>query len=367
MKNILVVAGLLIILSPAAKGGNKVAEIVPSPGAAIPSGSSLAAPDKPTLPNASAPMGTLTPAGRWEVYPSPTRYHLTAVSFIDSDYGWAVGDVILKYENGTWSVFYQNPRYYFLDVDMVSRYDGWAISGDLSEDRYWIWRWNGIIWEIYQETEDPLFCIDMVDRNYGWIGSNNGFYRFAGSRWVKYEGLTHSITGIFMETRNAGRAVGLTYILRCVGGSWFVEQHTTWDVNGIFVLSNGRAWACGSTGYHPQKDNGLLIIHEAGWREYRQFEEARCFYNMDFYGNNFGWCVGDRKNPYPYGAFLCYYNGIDWIEVNAPTNKGLRDVEIIDYLNGWIVGVEGLILKYVPGPNTLVVPTSVGKIKTLFR
>jgi hypothetical protein len=307
--------------------------------------------------------------GTWEVYPSPTNKHLNRIDFVDANDGWAVGDgVILHYEGGNWTISYENGRYHFLDVDMVSRNEGWAVSNDFSEERYWIWRWNGERWMIFHETEDDVFCIDMPDANYGWAGGSAGLYFFNGSEWTRYWPWNKAVREIQIMSRGTGRAVWMSYIYRLIGDTWFEEDRFLGAVlHGLFMLSNSNGWAFGYTSGEPSKQHGLLLKYDGSWRHYGTFEEAHSILDMDFCGNNYGWTVGCRGGPYPHGSFLAFYNGDEWTEVEAAGGYGLGGVEVLDKETAWAVGLYGTILKYKPNGHSVVIPTSLGIIKSLFK
>jgi len=172
------------------------------------------------------------PPGTWEVYPSPTRITLFDVCFVSRNEGWAVGcsghnGVILRYLNGNWEIFFEDRGINFWEIDMVTATDGWIIAAKTSTpEKDQIWHWDGKEWRMYQEFDDSLglYCIDVVDANYGWAGGGRGFYFFNGNEWVKYEGWIKTVSGIQILSRGAGRAVSGTFIYRLNGGKWFIED-----------------------------------------------------------------------------------------------------------------------------------------------
>jgi photosystem II stability/assembly factor-like uncharacterized protein len=74
--------------------------------------------------------------GTWESVDSPTNQFLTSVYFVDSLYGWAVGDsgTIIHTNNGgtDWSFQNSKTENKIVDVFFLNRDLGWASSWNTS-------------------------------------------------------------------------------------------------------------------------------------------------------------------------------------------------------------------------------------------
>jgi hypothetical protein len=304
------------------------------------------------------------PPGTWEVYPSPTNKHLTAVDFIDVNNGWAVGaGVALRYSNGSWKLIPGHNADDFDDLDMVSLNDGWAVGWNGNKELPAIWRWNGSDWREFQNPTGTLYCIDMIDDSHGWIGGKNYFLRYNGSQWVSGGSAPGGMYGIHMNSETDGRASGYGYIMRRLGINWSIEANNSdWNLASILMVNASRGWVTGQT---LRGEKGILLEYAGTWREYKIYEKARSIARLDIYQGDFGWAVGWRDVTPPYGAFLLFYDGLRWEEVNAPWEKATLGVKVIDRSNAWIVGYAGLILKYKP--NVPITPSSLGTIKVIFR
>jgi hypothetical protein len=317
----------------------------------------------PTPPREDNPTN---PPGTWEVYPSPTTQPLTCVDFVDANNGWAGGrSVALRYRNGTWSEIPGHSGHVFTDMDMLSLTDGWAVGWDGNKELPAIWRWNGSDWLEFQNPTGAVECIDMVDSSHGWIGGNGYFLRYNGVYWEYGGSAPNNVQGIEMKSAIDGRAVGFQFIMRCSAGTWTLEiRNSNWHLGGVRMLSSSYGWACGQYGPGGVED-GLLLIFNGSWREYKIYESVRAIPRLDIYQNNLGWCVGRKTAMPPYGSFIGFFDGINWVEVNSPTNNSIVGVKIIDRENAWIVGWYGTILKYKP--NVSVIEASLGKIKAIYR
>jgi hypothetical protein len=306
------------------------------------------------------------PPGTWEVYPSPTTKHLYCVDFIDANNGWAGGaGVALRYRNGTWTEVTGHSSQVFSDMDILSLTDGWAVGWDGEKELPAIWRWDGSDWKEFQNPTGGLACIDMIDASHGWIGGNGYFLRFNGTNWEYGGSAPNNVQGIEMKSDTDGRAVGYKFIMRRAGTVWTQEvNNNNWHLGGVRMLSGSYGWVCGQYGPGGVED-GLLLIFDGSWREYKIYQNVFIISRLDIYQNNFGWCVGSKTTSPPYGSFFGFFDGNSWVEVNSPTNNSTVGIKIIDKENAWIVGYYGTVLKYKP--NTNIEPGSLGQIKAIYR
>jgi hypothetical protein len=304
------------------------------------------------------------PPGTWEVYPSPTAQHLTCVDFLDVNNGWAGGrSVALRYRNGTWSVIPGHSGHVFEDIDILSLTDGWAVGWDGNKELPAIWRWNGSDWQEFQNPTGAVYCIDMIDTSKGWIGGNGYFLRYNGTSWEWGGSAPNAVLGIEMKSDTEGRAVGYKFIMRRVASNWTIEVNDNkWYLGEVRMLYGSYGYA---TGQYLPTEKGLLLIYDGSWREYKVYQNVFSIPALDIYQNNFGWCVGNKTTSPPYGSFIAFYDGNNWVEVNSPTNNSTVDVRVIDRNNAWIVGWYGIILKYKPNVN--IETRSLGVIKAIYR
>ena len=103
----------------------------------------------------------------WQSVPKPSTEKLNAVSMVDAQNGWAVGQrgTLLRWDGSTWTQFAAATNKDLLAVDMISATDGWAVgaSGVLL-------RWNGSVWTrmptIFGVT---LRSVSMLSGTSGWV------------------------------------------------------------------------------------------------------------------------------------------------------------------------------------------------------
>jgi photosystem II stability/assembly factor-like uncharacterized protein len=112
----------------------------------------------------------------WIDQESPVSEELVAVSFVDSDYGWAVGHfgTIVHTTNGgdTWIEQESGTSAFFTSVQFLDREAGWTVGGGgavlSTSDGGTTWESEGCV------TFSNLTAIHMIDRESGWIVGNDG-------------------------------------------------------------------------------------------------------------------------------------------------------------------------------------------------
>ncbi|MFC1482445.1 DUF4215 domain-containing protein, partial [Myxococcota bacterium] len=136
----------------------------------------------------------------WYEMDSPTTELLYAVSILDEDEAWAVGDrgVFLSWNGEEWtqeSVDVPDSQISrFNDVVLLSPTLGWAVGyahhGGTDFDPH-LFRWNGSSWEQQSYTgpytNDRFSRISFVGETYGWIAGGpayvNSLHRYKNGSW----------------------------------------------------------------------------------------------------------------------------------------------------------------------------------------
>ena len=118
--------------------------------------------------------------GFWERIISPTNQHLSSVYFVDSLYGWAVGDsgVIIHTSDGgtSWVIQNSNTQNRVTDVFFLNRDCGWATSWDVSQFPFGTYLLKttdgGESWISPSQPEEDIFsqCVLFLDSLNGWMG-----------------------------------------------------------------------------------------------------------------------------------------------------------------------------------------------------
>jgi photosystem II stability/assembly factor-like uncharacterized protein len=306
----------------------------------------------------------------WTKENSNTVFNLYDVQFLNSNKGWAVGDSasIFQCINGTWSLYRKGtpgPEIFpFLTIDCYN--NNCLVSGGFSR----IWKYDGSNWSTLSHTlgyNGNIYKISMTSTSTAWLTrefTDLEVYKLSGStltlQSVPYS--TNGYLGIDFIAPNKGWISGnLGTILKYNGSNW-IKQPTTFS-NGfedIFILDSLNGWAVGMYGIF--KYNGTT------WTE--DYNNPDVYFNSVYFTDkNHGWAVGRSVYWADYGASNIYfYNGVSWtkqkLDSATTANRELKSVFFTDSLNGWAVGLNGIVLRTQTGGKVVPVlipnPTSLG-------
>jgi photosystem II stability/assembly factor-like uncharacterized protein len=328
--------------------------------------------------------------GTWESLESPTNQFLTSVYFVDSLYGWAVGDsgTIIHSNDGGINWVFQNSETEnkIVDVFFLNRNFGWASSWNTSFVPFGtllLKTTNGgqnWIGETYMDDNLFMTSIHFHDSLNGWMGGKPhalvkttdggvnwqqgqidsarfAFFpilsiRFYNSQYGYACGGSLDVAGIIWRTMNGG-------------DNWFVidslsappdpvkEFHTLDSLNVIGI------------GGDPEFRYDIFTIRTSNggvfW-EYEYIGIPGVAWTIDFRNDNEAWSSLGNQQMFIYSLD----SGVTWIQIPTPDSSEIFDVIFPDSLHGFAVGREGAILKYKPpivddvSDNRGVTPESFG-------
>jgi photosystem II stability/assembly factor-like uncharacterized protein len=239
---------------------------------------------------------------------------LNAVSFPDSEHGWAVSsrsDDILYTSNGG---------------------DTWYQTDD------------GLY---YNEIYNAVY---FVNDQTGWIGGSKLLKTTdGGMNWTEQYDPSHSIYGLYALDANTAWAVGgvfdsynevfVRYIIHTQNGgdTWTTQYYESgyyYDpvgpLNDIYFTDNTHGWAVGY-------DGAIIATTDGGANWIEQDSGLTGYYNelfgVAFTDSNNGWAVGEDGN-----VVTTMNGGSTWTQVDIGTTDYLNSVCFTDANNGWIAG-----------------------------
>ncbi|OYT13805.1 MAG: hypothetical protein B6I19_03335 [Bacteroidetes bacterium 4572_114] len=183
--------------------------------------------------------GASTSTAQWSIN-LHTNFKLNDIYFVDSDYGWVVGNgKILATENAgeTWISASIDPGTEIKSVQFVSRDIGWAIgtkqTGNAFTEVLYKSVDGGKTWNV-KEMANPgwLTCFYFVDELNGWITDVGGIIHLTvdgGTNWQLIEtGSDNILMSIYFHDHINGWALGNAgQILRSTDGGY------TWDIQNF--------------------------------------------------------------------------------------------------------------------------------------
>jgi photosystem II stability/assembly factor-like uncharacterized protein len=209
-------------------------------------------------------------------------------------------------------------------------------------------------------TTESLHSIAYVDAQHMWVSGNYGTILFSsdgGKTWEKQKsGIKELLLGsIAFANQSEGWTVGVkgTVVHTSDGGkTWATQQSGTGnDLFDLFFLDARHGWAVGEFG---------TIIHtqDSGKTWTSQIEEQDTIYNDVFFvDRQTGWVVGE------FGTILHTVDGgktwqpqeckdivpvISEAEWEKPL-PALYGIYFLDRNTGWIVGMDGVVIKTTDG------------------
>jgi photosystem II stability/assembly factor-like uncharacterized protein len=338
----------------------------------------------------------------WEPQVSPTTNNLNAVVFVDSSYGWAVGDsgMIIRTADGgiAWTFQTSGTTIILNDVDFVDENNGWAVGGYcnmIQGDSIVILHTTdgGGTWTTQAVPDSvarvALTAVEFLDVNNGWAVGE------CGQRWGLWSSILHTTNG--GETWARRDSVTLANGLGCVtfvdssrgwavgwvgnmmgpsqgaivrttdgGGTWILDTFEFLGrLTGVHFVDVDNGWAVGYT--DDPDNNQAVILHTVDGGEtwtIQNGDTAHSLSSVDFVDANTGWAVGTAAYPDSDRVILRTSNGgTTWTVQISNLTDALHDVSFVDANHGWAVGYYGTILRYNP---TLDVPDQRGVAQPSF-
>lgn len=296
---------------------------------------------------------------------------LWAVTLVNSDTGWAVGEngaIWHTTDDGvTWSEQTSDVSETLTDVVFTDALTGLIVGSGgviLSTSN------GGETWAVdTTATWHNLFGICHAGQAEAWavgsltiLHSTNG-----GSSWLAEPSGTAPYTtlqDITFLNEDLGWAVGNAgTILKTVDGgdTWEYQRRESvynlaevWYYDVMFVDSlNG--WCVGGRG-EKFPSTGLLLHTSDGGRSWsaQGFDSTQCLYGVTFADTATGWAVGGDWGGSHVNAIVLRTTdgGLNWEELTGndlPTPNKLEAVTFVDALNGWVIGSKATILRTTDG------------------
>jgi len=311
--------------------------------------------------------------GTWERLESPTDQFLKSVYFVDSLYGWAVGDsgtVIHTSNSGTdWEIQDSKTENNIYDVFFLNRNLGWATSWVTSTlpsgTKLLKTTDGGQSWINPPHPEEQIFsqCVLFLDSLNGWMGGKpQPIVRTTdgGLSWTDAEidSSTFSNFPVYdIQFYNSRFGYASGGVLDCCGIIWWTtDGGDYWYVidtpyvaqEPIYQLYiNDSLNVLGVGGDFEPLGFGVGMIRTSNggvtW-EFEYIGTSGVAWDIDFRTDNEAWSPlgGEEKLIYSLDS------GSTWTRIPTPDSSMIFDIIFPDSLHGFAVGREGAIIKYIP-------------------
>ncbi len=309
----------------------------------------------------------------WIRQTTPTTKMLSKSCFVDSLYGWVIGDsgtVIRTTNSGeNWSLQSSGITAYALeDVYFLNRNYGWITCNDfLFQGTIILSTTNGgANWQFSRFPDTTLFfnTIYFLDTQSGFIGGYSGkIFKTtnAGTNWIEtaYDTsgcfyLLRQYDFVFSDSQN-GFACGGIFDLQGIiwkttngGMLWNAVCVSPEPLQEIKYLGGDDYAAMGG-----DFEFGGMQVQSSNLGFTWNYESIACF------GNITGFDFRTRAEIWAALSFSSYLAlnrdsmiiGTRWECIPAPDNEGINDVEFTTSTKGWCVGTNGSVFKF----NTSVI------------
>lgn len=309
--------------------------------------------------------------GTWERIDSPTDNFLKSIYFVDSLYGWAVGNsgTIIHTSDGgdSWIIQDSKTINEIVDVFFLNRNLGWASEWNYTNVPFGTLLLKttdaGLNWTAEPYREDNLFITNIlfIDSLNGWMGGiPHALVRTTDGEVNWEQAHIDTMTFAFFPVLNIqfynshyGYACGGRFDIAGViwrttngGDSWtpidplYAPPDEIWQMHFFDSLN-----VIGVGGDPDQFGVGFIKTSDGGeswnYNEIGIFGTAKA---VSFRTGSEGWA------PIPQAHSLVYTldSAKTWTEVYAPDSSAIYDLIFPDSLHGFAVGEEGAILKYNP-------------------
>jgi photosystem II stability/assembly factor-like uncharacterized protein len=276
---------------------------------------------------------------QWSTQTSTTSNDLNGISFVNENFGMAVGrNRLLWYRDGAWSQAIGPDSRDIRAVSMVSTTMGCAVGGNVTDG--YLWLFNGTAWT---PTNGTLFAgnflngVHFIDANNGWICGDGGFIRNTtngGGAWnAQVSPVNKSLKAVWFVDGNNGWIAGADGTILNTsngGGAW--AQQTSNTTNALFAVhmeSAADGWAVGANGTVLHYTGGAWTASQVGGASLR---------TVFFLNANQGWIGGTDG-----AVFYTENGGATWKQEDPGTSQTITGLFFFARNLGWASAGSGNI------------------------
>jgi hypothetical protein len=205
------------------------------------------------------------------------------------------------------------------------------------------------------QIDGGLKALHMFGTQEGYaVGSGGVIYHYVNGSWQKDNSpTTNNLHGLYLSAKGQGFAVGdHGTALGFTDDNWAITAlPTSADLFDVAQGDLGEWWMVGS---------GVIVHDMIGKFSTQTTPDNATLLSIDMLNANEGWAVGyAHPASQAVESIILHYSNSQWQRVNAPVAAVLNRVRMSDPNNGWIVGDNGVILRYTGGNWVQVVsPTN---------
>jgi photosystem II stability/assembly factor-like uncharacterized protein len=299
----------------------------------------------------------------WLRLQSPVNSTLRSLSFVDSLTGWAAGEfgTIIHTSDGgmNWEIQNSTIQTFITDIYFSDHNNGWAITlRDVFPFNTVLLKTTngGDLWfaEDFHDNTAFMRTIFFFDSLTGFIGGSYIAYTSDGGlNWQRAEVDSNMVSGFPVYefnfyNRQLGYACGGRIDIAGViwkttnsGLNWMAQGISPDEIFDVYIIDSLNAITLSGD---PEGFYGIANIRtsDAGitW-DYNELLFYGLSFSIDFRTYNEGWSASGYK------FIFTSDRGETWSEVETPDSSIVYDLQFLDARNGYAVGGEGNILKFM--------------------
>ncbi len=307
---------------------------------------------------------------QWIKINSPTNNTLRKIVFTDSLNGWACGlnGTIIHTSDGgqNWNIQNTNTTNPIIDIYFLDNLTGWALNWEVNNPPYGTYLLKtsdgGLNWtsDFFPPEDEYFRAIFFLNEQFGLIGARQTYYTTDGGfSWnislrdsdmvanfpfYQIKMLNDSLgfacggvldnAGIIWKTTNGGR-------------NWKTNAISPDEIFEIYIFDSQNILALSGD---PEYRFGVGLIKSSDGGDSWNYEElsinAVC-YGIDFRNELEGWSAAGYK------FLFTNDRGNSWAEMDVPDSSVVYDVQFVNNQKGFACGQDGVLLKYIPNPNSI--------------
>jgi photosystem II stability/assembly factor-like uncharacterized protein len=307
----------------------------------------------------------------WLKQESPTTKNLNVCVFTDSLNGWIGGDsgLILHTTNKgkSWNSQNSGVKNGIISLYFVNKNVGFGLSLEFGETppnylgtRILTTKNGGSSWDNYLFADTGVFLntIYFLDTLNGFIGGSEGKLLYttdAGNCWIESildSGIISGFPVVEIKFYNAltGFAAGGAFDIAGViwnttngGRSWKSKIVGSEPVNDLYIFDSLNVLGVG--GDFEYGASNVRTTNAGNFWQYRELGVFGIANSIAFRTQSETWVSLGIVD-----SFMISTNaGNNWKLTGTPNSSRIYDICFTDSINGWAVGVDGVILKYNSG------------------
>lgn len=274
----------------------------------------------------------------WRLYPSPIKNTLTAIAMLSPSRGYAIGRHLIEYDGAGWIISLTHPPIRNIEhLFVISEKNIWVTQHTFTFESV-LFHYNGNQWkEIQHPLANLISAMHFLPDGKGWIGGDREVAFFDGRGWklLPSPTLSHLVKSVF------GSSAEEVWV-HTTGGRLFYYSNGTWS-EALTGKPVHFVWFKNMISGYALSENELFELRAEEWILHSTSDSLKRVTQLAVLPHGKLWGIGPE-------GLVMHYDGKQWERVSVPTQANLLAIQMLSETDGWIVGEDGVILRYSSSP-----------------